>query len=158
PISLAPGASNQTNFSGTYFLTAEDILAGVVYNQATVTGTNPQNQAVTSTSVDPTPISNNSPFYDASCPTCTVTVLPTPLSITIPGNAQLEGCGVSVLNPLAFSAGAASISVAQFTAAGGSIANAGMITGISYVDVASGTCTVEVTRTFTLTKIGRALC
>lgn len=151
PISLAPGASNQTNFSGTYFLTAEDILAGVVYNQATVTGTNPQNEAVTSASVDPTPISNNSPFYDASCPTCTVTVLPTPLSITIPGNAQLEGCGVSVLNPLAFSTQPASISVAQFTAAGGSIANPGMITGISYVDVASGTCTVEVTRTFTLT-------
>jgi uncharacterized repeat protein (TIGR01451 family) len=40
-VSLAPGASNATTFTGTYTLTQADVDAGKVENQATATGTPP---------------------------------------------------------------------------------------------------------------------
>src|SRR5690606_39958030 len=45
PINLAPGASNQTNFTASYVLTQADIEAGAVYNQAFVTAFDAENDA-----------------------------------------------------------------------------------------------------------------
>ncbi len=45
--SLAPGASNNSAFSGTYAITQADINAGQVTNQATTTGTDPYGNDVT---------------------------------------------------------------------------------------------------------------
>jgi uncharacterized membrane protein len=47
PITLAPGASNSTTFTGVYTLTQSDIDAGFKYNVATTTGKDPQNISVT---------------------------------------------------------------------------------------------------------------
>ncbi len=47
PITLAPGASNSTTFTGVYTLTQSDIDAGFKYNVATTTGKDPQNKSVT---------------------------------------------------------------------------------------------------------------
>lgn len=41
PITLAPGASNSTAFTGTYTLSQADVNAGLFTNTATVTGTTP---------------------------------------------------------------------------------------------------------------------
>jgi gliding motility-associated-like protein/uncharacterized repeat protein (TIGR01451 family) len=73
PITLNKGASNATQFVGTYSLTQADIDAGVVYNLATVTGTLPFGERVTATSADPTPCTNCSPQPD--CRNCTITIL-----------------------------------------------------------------------------------
>ncbi|MEE4195013.1 MAG: sortase [Anaerolineae bacterium] len=46
-LSLAPGASDSTTFTGTYTITQADVDAGHFYNQATVTGTDPSSNPVT---------------------------------------------------------------------------------------------------------------
>lgn len=52
PITLAPGDTDATTFSGTYFITQADIDAGNVTNQATVEGTQPNGTIVTDLSDD----------------------------------------------------------------------------------------------------------
>ncbi len=47
PITLAPGASNSTSFTGTYTITQADIDAGNVTNTATATGQDPSGNDVT---------------------------------------------------------------------------------------------------------------
>jgi uncharacterized repeat protein (TIGR01451 family) len=56
PITLAPGASNSTTFTGVYTLTQTDIDAGFKYNVATTTGKDPQNQNVTNSDDETTVI------------------------------------------------------------------------------------------------------
>ncbi|MCL6461842.1 MAG: gliding motility-associated C-terminal domain-containing protein, partial [Flavobacterium micromati] len=73
PITLNKGASNATQFVGTYSLTQADIDAGAVYNLATVTGTLPFGERVTATSTDPTPCTTCIPKPD--CRNCTITIL-----------------------------------------------------------------------------------
>ncbi|RYF55917.1 MAG: hypothetical protein EOO39_37410, partial [Cytophagaceae bacterium] len=153
PISLAPGATNTTAFTGTHVLTAADVQAGAVYNSATVsaTSTHPQTgvvTTVTSTSQDPTPISTSNPLYNPSCPTCTVVVLPPTAVVTAPANVTINGCGTSSLVGLAFSNVTATISLAQFLAAGGTTTLPNLPHLITYIDVAVGTCPTVVTRTF----------
>jgi gliding motility-associated-like protein len=46
PISLLPGESDSTSFTGTYAVTVEDLSNGSVSNQAIATGTNPQGVVV----------------------------------------------------------------------------------------------------------------
>ena len=77
--SLAAGASNSTTFIGTYTITQADINAGVVYNLATVSGTQPSGTVVTATSTDPTLCTICPPKPDCTGPDCanyTVTPLP----------------------------------------------------------------------------------
>ena len=154
PISLGVGQTNTTAFTGTHIVTASEAAAGAVYNQATVSGISADDTAVTitSTSQDPTPVGPNSPFYNASCPDCTVTVLPQTPTITIPVTVNIEGCGTASLTGLAFSTTPVSITLAQFLAAGGTTSLAGLLHTISYVDVAVGSCPTVVTRTFTVTN------
>jgi gliding motility-associated-like protein/uncharacterized repeat protein (TIGR01451 family) len=54
PISLAPGASDNTSFTFSYPLDQDDIDTGEVINRATVIGSDPDNVAVTDDSDDPT--------------------------------------------------------------------------------------------------------
>ncbi|MFS4493402.1 gliding motility-associated C-terminal domain-containing protein [Maribacter sp. 2308TA10-17] len=56
PITLAPGASDNTTFSASYPLTLADINAEEVVNRATVTSKDPDNMDVTDTSDDPTTV------------------------------------------------------------------------------------------------------
>src|SRR5690606_30280707 len=81
-----------------------------------------------------------------------VTVYPSPV-VTAPASATIEGCSGTDITGLPFSTTSTNITPAEFTAAGGSISNAGSIGDytISYVDSQSGSCPVTVTRTFTVT-------
>jgi len=62
-------------YTAVYTLVQTDIDAGAVYNLATAEGNDPDGDTVTDDSTDPTPLSSNDPYYDPSCPDCTVTTL-----------------------------------------------------------------------------------
>ncbi len=144
---LAPGASNSTNFTATYTITQADVDAGVVYNQATVTGTDAQNAQVTSVSHDPTPIGASNPLYDPTCQFCTVTpLLQTPV-LTGPASLSVSGCGFTEL-PLPFSEVPTTITLAQFLMLGGTTSNGTLNHIITYVDVLVSECPTTISRTF----------
>ncbi|MGN8060015.1 DUF7507 domain-containing protein, partial [Pedobacter sp. 22163] len=76
--SLAVGASDNSTFTGFHTLTQAEIDNGGVFNVATATGKDPKDKPVTTTSVDPTPLSPTDPNYPVTpptpaCPGCTVT-------------------------------------------------------------------------------------
>ena len=58
PIDLDPGENDSTTFSGSYTLTQADLIAGVVTNQATATGNDPNTNPVEDTSDDPNDFAN----------------------------------------------------------------------------------------------------
>ncbi len=58
PITLAPGASDATTFTGTYTLDQDDIDAGEVENTATTTGTDPFGEEVEDSDTATTPMTN----------------------------------------------------------------------------------------------------
>jgi len=64
PISLAPGASDSTTFTGTYLITQVDINNGEVVNQATATGTTPIGGTVTDLSDDNSELENDPTITD----------------------------------------------------------------------------------------------
>ncbi|WP_230146720.1 cadherin-like domain-containing protein, partial [Pedobacter sp. Bi126] len=75
--SLAVGASDNSTFTGFHTLTQAEIDNGGVFNVATATGKDPKNNNITTTSVDPTPLSPTDPNYPVTpptpaCPSCTV--------------------------------------------------------------------------------------
>ncbi len=59
PISLAAGAGDNSTFSATHVITAADIAAGSVTNQALVTGTPPSGPDVNDTSDDNSPVEDD---------------------------------------------------------------------------------------------------
>ncbi|ESU24964.1 hypothetical protein FEDK69T_05230 [Flavobacterium enshiense DK69] len=74
--------------------------------------------------------------------------------ITAPNDLSIEGCGPSSIGSqgrLDFSGTPLTITLAQFTAAGGTYTDQSPIATISYQDVVSGSCPTIVTRTFRLT-------
>jgi len=73
---LLPGESNTTAFSGTHTITMQDIIDGVVVNQATVSATDPDGNSVTDTSDDPTDPFNTDPDGDGEPDDNTTTALP----------------------------------------------------------------------------------
>ena len=83
-----------------------------------------------------------------------VTVYPAPIVIA-PTSATVQGCGTASITGLPYSATPSTITLQQFTAAGGAIANVGSIGTytISYQDSQSGTCPVVVTRTFSVNTV-----
>ncbi|WP_338226204.1 DUF7507 domain-containing protein [Algoriphagus confluentis] len=92
PISLAPGASDNTTFTATYVLTQEDIDNGYVVNTALAKGTSPNGVEVEDESSDPTPVENSS----TECETCTETVIPQNPAIQVvksDNGAQVDGAG-----------------------------------------------------------------
>jgi uncharacterized repeat protein (TIGR01451 family) len=71
---LAPGASNATAYSATHVITLADMNAGQFTNQATVTGTIPNNSTVTDAS-DESDIAGNDPTIYPLVPAPAVAVL-----------------------------------------------------------------------------------
>ena len=67
--------SDNTTFTATYTITQADADQGAVYNLALVEGTDSAGNTINVESQDPTPIGTNDPFYEPTCPRCTVTVL-----------------------------------------------------------------------------------
>jgi LPXTG-site transpeptidase (sortase) family protein len=58
-ITLAPGAADDSTFTGTYTLTQTDIDSGTFNNTATVTGTPPSGPAITNTGANNRPLGSN---------------------------------------------------------------------------------------------------
>ncbi|RZJ64198.1 MAG: gliding motility-associated C-terminal domain-containing protein [Flavobacterium sp.] len=83
-----------------------------------------------------------------------VSVYASPI-VTAPAALNLNGCGTSAITGLPYSSTPVAITLAQFTAAGGSISNASQIGNytITYFDSTSGTCPAVVTRTFQVVNI-----
>ncbi|MGF1923044.1 MAG: DUF7507 domain-containing protein [Bacteroidia bacterium] len=78
---LAVGASNSTTFTAYHLITQADLDNGGVFNLATVTAKDPKNKTITTTSIDPSPLSPIDPNYPINppvpaCPTCTISPLP----------------------------------------------------------------------------------
>jgi CshA-type fibril repeat protein len=61
PIDLAVGESDSATFIGTHSITIDDIIAGAIHNQATVTAKDPSGNDVNDTSDDPTTSTNDDP-------------------------------------------------------------------------------------------------
>lgn len=80
-----------------------------------------------------------------------VTVNPL-VEINAPPNLVLMGCGLGQLTQLPYTETPQEITVNQFVAAGGTLglASSPCIYTISYVDIAEGTCPINLTRTFSL--------
>ncbi|MEO1258562.1 MAG: MopE-related protein [Bacteroidota bacterium] len=82
------------------------------------------------------------------CSSCDLAITSCP---TDPG--AIEGCtatDVSSSSSLPFSTAVANITETQFIAEGGALLSLGNITSITYQDVASGSCPIVVSRTFTV--------
>ena len=62
--SLAPGDSDNTTYSGVRVLTLDDLIDLEIFNQALVTGTDPNGMPITDISDDPTDLANNDPDGD----------------------------------------------------------------------------------------------
>lgn len=78
----------------------------------------------------------------------TVTVLES-ITLTAPADVSIEGCGTDALS-LPYSETQATISMADFVAAGGSVSNTAEGIPVFYSDVRSGNCPIVVTRTFSI--------
>ncbi len=76
PITLEPGASDSETFTATYIVTAADIEALVVINQATVTGFDPIDRPVTDLSDDPNDLTDVDPNGDGNPDDPTVIIIP----------------------------------------------------------------------------------
>ncbi|HEX9980091.1 MAG TPA: hypothetical protein VGB50_05955, partial [Flavobacterium sp.] len=72
-------------------------------------------------------------------------------TMTAPANVTLQGCATTAITPLPYSATPTGITVAQFTAAGGTInLNGNSPYLLTYSDTSAGTCSAVITRTFSL--------
>ena len=101
PISLAPGASDNSSFTATYTITAADIAAGKVDNQATVSGTDPDGTTVTDDSDDPTDPANVDPNNDGNPDDPTSTPLATQPPVAVDDNTTGTVGAPATLNTLA---------------------------------------------------------
>ncbi|MCH8534585.1 MAG: gliding motility-associated C-terminal domain-containing protein [Flavobacteriaceae bacterium] len=73
-----------------YAISQDDINAGVVYNQAEVFAIDQASQDLIAFSKDPTPLPEDHPFYLASCPFCTVVILPQNPQINLVKRALID--------------------------------------------------------------------
>jgi parallel beta-helix repeat protein len=85
--------------------------------------------------------------------TVAVTVRPVDLITTCPETRAISGCNTSAITSPAYSATSAASSQAEFTSApnNGVLNTVCGIASITYIDIASGSCPITVTRTWTVT-------
>ncbi|MFL1013579.1 HYR-like domain-containing protein [Flavisericum labens] len=73
-----------------------------------------------------------------------------PPEIYAPSNSNIEGCSTTDIPILTYSSSAVNITETQFNDIGGNIVLYNDLVSLTYVDVASGSCPLTVTRTFTI--------
>ena len=83
-----------------------------------------------------------------------VTVFPAP-QITAPAAQTVQGCNPAAITGLPYAPTTTPLTLAQLQAAGGNIPNAASIGTytLTYIDVASGTNPIVITRTFSVTNV-----
>jgi len=86
PIDLDEEQSDHTTFTAVYQITQEDIDNGGVYNLAEAIGKDPENNDVSDTSKDPSPLDPGDPNYDPDCSDCTF--------------VPLKGSSLLITNPM----------------------------------------------------------
>ena len=87
--SMPAGAADTNSYSAVYFITQQDIDAGVVYNLATITARTFFGSTVTATSTDPTPCVDCPP--NPSCSSCTATALRQANTVSLVKTAVYNG-------------------------------------------------------------------
>ncbi len=71
-----------------------------------------------------------------------------PLILTPPSNLSFTGCDTSVITPYNYSETPVTITIEDFIIMDGSIEHYATLVNLTYVDMVSGTCPIQVTRTF----------
>ncbi|MBX2827133.1 MAG: gliding motility-associated C-terminal domain-containing protein [Flavobacteriaceae bacterium] len=87
PITLAPGESDSTTFTATYIIDQDDIEAGQVVNQATVTGTNENGDVVSDLSDDNSPLEDD-PTITELCQDAVIALI----KVGTPTDENGDGC------------------------------------------------------------------
>ena len=85
---LAPGAVDNTTFTATYVITQADIENGSFQNTATVTGTDPNANPISSLSDDPDDPTDNDSDTDGNPDDATVTTLPQVADVSLTKNSK----------------------------------------------------------------------
>jgi uncharacterized repeat protein (TIGR01451 family) len=103
PITLAPGATDSTTFTGTYALTQADIEAGSRVNTATATGTPPSGPPVTGDDTHTTPVPQ-APAFELTKAVDKATAVPGEtlvytLSYANTGNVSVSGVEITDVVP-----------------------------------------------------------
>lgn len=98
--SLAPGASDSTTFTGAYTLTQEDIEAGSVINNATVSGTSPAETVVSDSdtfiqTIPTNPLLEIEKTASISAITAASQIIPYTFTLNNLGNVPLSGITVT---------------------------------------------------------------
>ena len=80
---LEPLTVDETTFTAKYILKKTDIERGAVYNLAMINGKDPDGRNIENYSESPSPLGPDDEFYEADCPSCTVTILEKKSSIAL---------------------------------------------------------------------------
>ncbi|MBF4467677.1 VWA domain-containing protein, partial [Flavobacterium sp. LC2016-12] len=104
---------------------------------------------VTSSGAYKVKVKNGSTNCELTSAASTVTISPA-AALVAPQNAIISGCNTAAITGLAYKTTDTTITLAQLNTAGGSISNSANIGSytLSYIDTATGTCPIVVTRTF----------
>lgn len=93
-VTLEPGES--FSFELSHFINQQEINEGALYNLANISYEAGQ-VATSISSLDPTPLSQDSPFYDFNCHDCTVVVLPQQPQISLIKIAEVAQTSSNIL-------------------------------------------------------------
>ena len=119
-----------------------------------------QNSTAQTSIIPSTQVVGQTTYYVAEGPSASCLGPLVPLIVTVsplgtvsaPANATIYGCGLLALTQLVYSPTSTTITLAQFTAAGGIATSSGSacVFTIRYIDTKVGTCPITVNRTFTI--------
>nr|WP_199000738.1 gliding motility-associated C-terminal domain-containing protein [Flavobacterium sp. ASV13] len=152
-VPCAPVVTGVLTACGSTILTATTNAASPTYvwykDNAVLPGQTSATLVATASGVYKVAVKNGVTNCELTSADSTVSISPA-AALTAPANASISGCGTAAITGLPYSTASTNITLAQLTAAGGTLPNSGAIGTytISYSDVASGTCPTIVTRTF----------